>query len=42
MALLTVSEKGRTDTVSWNLIAVLNQASAKLLFMVRSYATPSD
>lgn len=34
--------RGRTDTMIWNSIGVLNQTSSKLFFMVRSYAIPSN
>lgn len=34
--------RGRTDTMIWNSIGVLNQTSSKLFFMVRSNAIPSN
>lgn len=34
--------RGRTDTMIWNSIGVLNQTRSKLFFMVRSYAIPSN
>lgn len=41
MALLSVLKRRRTDAVSWNLMAVLNQTSWKL-FTVKSYGTLTD